>query len=265
MSMVAATIASSAALRPSPSTNMLVDLQLVEREPAQVGEGRPAGAEVVDGEPYAELLERAERVARLHRGRRAARARRPRGTSRSGSTAKSCNARAHEGGEVGPLQLAGARRWSTTDSRSPRSRRRRASAAASHALLEHPLADGHDDAGLLRDAQEVAGHDQAPHRVVPAQQRLDRDPAAGGELELRAGTAPAARRCCSARRRARSVSRRDTAWVCMASSNSSWRAPPRRLARYIAASASCSRVDGAFDGAAGDGDADARRHRDLGA
>ena len=38
MSMVAATIASSAALLPEPGHECLVDLQLVEREAAEVGE-----------------------------------------------------------------------------------------------------------------------------------------------------------------------------------------------------------------------------------
>ena len=40
-----------------------VDLQLVEREPAEVGERRSTGAEVVDGEVHAEVLEHPQRLA----------------------------------------------------------------------------------------------------------------------------------------------------------------------------------------------------------
>ena len=89
----------------------------------------------------------------------------------------------HEGGEVGPLQLAAR---DVGRDRQPFARGAVGGGRAQQLAraLEHPLADGDDDAGLLRDAQEVAGHDEAPHRVVPAQQRLDRDPAAGGEVEL---------------------------------------------------------------------------------
>ena len=106
MSMVAATIASSAALAPEPLHEHAVDLELVEREPTEVRERRPAGAEVVDGEPHAEpsSARSASAVA-----------------SRSSSSALSDDLEAQRGGvdagvaqrasdelgEVGPLQLAG--------------------------------------------------------------------------------------------------------------------------------------------------------------
>ena len=39
-------------------------------------------------------------------------------------------------------------------------------------LAQHPGAKGQDQAALLGDGDEVAGHDQAPLRVAPAHQGL---------------------------------------------------------------------------------------------
>jgi len=48
-------------LRVDPAQERAVDLQLVDRQAAQIGEARVAGAEVVDGEAHAELADRFER------------------------------------------------------------------------------------------------------------------------------------------------------------------------------------------------------------
>ena len=115
-------------------------------------------------------------------------------------------------------------------------------------------------------AQEVAGQHEAAHRVLPAQQGLDRDALAGGEVELRVGTATrsssrverAAQRALGeeARRRPACASPRRTARG--ARHRVAWRGTSRRRRR-------CSRLDGAVGRPVGDRDADARRHRDLGA
>ncbi len=42
-------------------------------------------------------------------------------------------------------------------------------------LVEHPGADGHDEAGLLGDRDEVAREEQPAFGVLPAQQCLDTD------------------------------------------------------------------------------------------
>ena len=47
-----------------------VDLDLVHRQPAQVGQRRVAGAEVVDRQPYAEVAQPVQRRQRRGRGRR---------------------------------------------------------------------------------------------------------------------------------------------------------------------------------------------------
>ena len=64
MSIVAATMASSAALIPKSGDEARVDLQLVERKLPKVRERRAPGAEVVDGEAHAEILERPQGSAR---------------------------------------------------------------------------------------------------------------------------------------------------------------------------------------------------------
>ena len=48
-------------------------------------------------------------------------------------------------------------------------------------LLQHPLAERHDEAGVLGEGDERVGGEPAPLRVVPAHQRLDAGDAAGLE------------------------------------------------------------------------------------
>ena len=52
-------------------------------------------------------------------------------------------------------------------------------------LVEHPVADRHDEAGLLGDVDELARRHQPAHRVLPAQERLLGHAFAGWEIELR--------------------------------------------------------------------------------
>ncbi len=52
-------------------------------------------------------------------------------------------------------------------------------------LGQHPRADRHDQAGLLREGNDVRRHDDPPGRVVPAQQRLERPEPPGPELHHR--------------------------------------------------------------------------------
>ena len=52
-------------------------------------------------------------------------------------------------------------------------------------LLEHPLADPHDQPGLLGHADELRRQHQPSFGVLPAQQRLDADDLARAERDLR--------------------------------------------------------------------------------
>ena len=52
---------------------------------------------------------------------------------------------------------------------------------AAAGLVEHELADRHDQPGLLGQRDELAGRDEAALRVLPAHERLGGDHVAGGE------------------------------------------------------------------------------------
>ncbi len=51
-------------------------------------------------------------------------------------------------------------------------------------LVHDPLADGHDEPGLLGDANELARRDQTTFGMLPPQQGLDGNPLIGDEVEL---------------------------------------------------------------------------------
>src|SRR5215211_3104732 len=51
--------------------------------------------------------------------------------------------------------------------------------------VQDPAADGHDQAGVLGQGDELARHDQAPVGMVPADQRLHPGQAAAGQLDHR--------------------------------------------------------------------------------
>ena len=148
-----------------PHRERAVDLELVEREAPQVGERRAAGAEVVDREAHAEILESLEvlggdvdlveqralgDVDAEHLGRDAVLAESARDDLR----------------EVGPLQLAGRHVGADGDAVALGV----LVARAQHVLArpcEHPFADRHDHAGLLGNLEEVTGRHQPAHRVLP--------------------------------------------------------------------------------------------------
>ena len=169
-----------------PGHERAVDLHLGHGEPAQVGQRRVAGAEVVDREGQPE--------------RRAAGAAASRRTSSSAISADSVISRTSRLGGQAVARSSSASTWSTSErvaqlagrdvDRDPQVGRPcrpagRASAAAWRQRLgEHPRADLDDEAGLLGDRDEVQRRDQAQARVRPAQQRLDADDLAG----LRAST-----------------------------------------------------------------------------
>ena len=52
-------------------------------------------------------------------------------------------------------------------------------------LLDHPHADGHDEAGLFGDVDELRRHERAALGMLPAQQRLDADDEAALEVDGR--------------------------------------------------------------------------------
>ncbi len=56
------TMAEVCGLVPSVSMKRAVDLDLLDREAGEIGEARIAGAEIVHGDRYAELVEAGERV-----------------------------------------------------------------------------------------------------------------------------------------------------------------------------------------------------------
>ncbi len=49
---------------------------------------------------------------------------------------------------------------------------------------EHPLADRHDQSGLLGQVDELTGRDQAELGMAPTDQCLETDQATGSDLEL---------------------------------------------------------------------------------
>ena len=91
---------------------------------------------------------------------------------------------------------------------------------------------------VLGDRDELVRVEQAAARVLPAHQRLQAGDLAGAQRRRPAGSAAPAPRGRDAWRSSRSISSRRTALARISASNSSQRARPRSLARYIAASAS---------------------------
>ena len=128
-------------------------------------------------------------------------------------------------------------------------------------FFEDPGADGHDEAGLFGQGDELVGADQAPVGVLPAQEGFGADHGAGGQVDHGLVVDDELLRS-SARCRPETVASRRSTLARRASSNSSMRPRPRSLARYIAASESRNRVSGRRL-VVGDGDADAGRHRHL--
>jgi hypothetical protein len=161
----------------------LGQLEGVHGQAAQVGQGRVAGAEVVDGQVDAEGLQAAEAVQHglLVGGEHAlgdlqhqlARVQ-PRGVQGPGHVLE----------QVGLLELA--HRQVDAEERVRLEREPALPVAGGLAGgVQHPAADGHDQAGVLGRGDELARHDQAPLGVVPADLRLQPGQPAAGQLDHR--------------------------------------------------------------------------------
>src|SRR5262245_40295612 len=160
-----------------------VDLQDVDREPVQVGERRVAGAEVVDRDAHAELLEllqrRQHRLAVVHQhalgqlDHEAARV-----------DARDAEGLLHVGADVGLRELdrgdvdADADLAALGQVRLP-------DLHLAAGLRQHPAAERDDLARLLRDRDEFARADHAALGVLPADERLDAEQVARVQLDDR--------------------------------------------------------------------------------
>nr|WP_255600999.1 hypothetical protein [Blastococcus sp. LR1] len=158
-----------------------VDLELVHGQPAQVAHRAVPGAEVVDGQPQAEVVQALEHVHAAcgvgHDG-----ALGDLEAQHAGGDAVLGQQSLHQVGQSGVEQAAGGqvdrhRQRVTGVDPAPRLGQRQA---------ENPLGEPQDDARSLGHRDELRGRDQAVDRVLPAQQRLDAlDPlAVQGELGL---------------------------------------------------------------------------------
>ena len=149
-----------------------VDLDHVDREAAQLAERREAGAEVVDRDPHAEVVQLLELVAGAVAGgalgddrglgdlepeAASAAARSPRARCRTSSLIAACR-------ELLAREVHPGRRTARASSPSRRQR-----AVCSQASREHELAQRHDQAGRLGDRDELVGRHDAAGRRVPAQ------------------------------------------------------------------------------------------------
>ena len=224
-----------------------VDLDRVDREVAEVGERRVAGAEVVEGEADAERLERVERVdgavAALHehalrelerqqRRREARRAeRRPRRRRRDRGAG------------------AGAPRGSRSSSAPVRCGNRschRAACVQASASAQRPI--GTTSPVSSASGMKSSGGDQAELGMLPADQRLEPCRPAGGEIDGRlvlerelaaergpSSDPPSASAACAPHRPSRSRRRRSA--PCPPTWRGTWRhrrcagARPRRARR----------------------------------
>ena len=126
-------------------------------------------------------------------------------------------------------------------------------------LLQHPASDLGDEARPFRERHRSLRADDPVHRVCPAQQCLDAgDPPVGrchDRLVLRAQL-PALQRAAEIAIQRGAMVRE----ALLAESTVAWRAPPFRLAWYIAVSATCSSLLGSLVAAAGERDTHARAH-----
>ena len=148
----------------------LGDLEDVDREPLEIAERRVAGAEVVDREPHAQLLELLESlqhgVGLLHQH-----ALGDLQDHRGGIHARAGERGAQRVGDPGALELA-----SRDVDRDGQRRLRVRLAPGVHlaaGLLQHPAPQLHDEPGLLRQRDEVLGQEVAVGLVLPSHQRLD--------------------------------------------------------------------------------------------
>ena len=132
-------------------------------------------------------------------------------------------------------------------------------------LLEHVAAERPDQAGLLRQRDELRGRDQAAHRVLPAHERLGGADARPSRGRRSAGTRPRSRRARSPWPSSSLRSWRRSIAAAIGGSKNAKRPLPDVLAWYIARSASRISSSGvARPAAVGDADAEVDGHQ-LGA
>ena len=142
-----------------------VDLDLVERETAQIAQRRIAGSEIVHRDPDAEAAKlvqnRQRRLAVLQQHRLGDLQFEP--VRRKAGGLQRC---LHRRYQVGILELHRRKIDGDADVLRP-SRRIHAG------LPQHPLADRHDQAGFFRQRNELDRRDHAAQRMIPAHQGFE--------------------------------------------------------------------------------------------
>ena len=164
-----------------PVHEPLVDLDALDRQAREVRQARVAGAEVVDRDRHAHLLQLHERRDRLFRMRDDhalgdLEIEVPRGRGRCSRSASSTT--------ESQLSCCSCCTDRFTDSRSGMSSAVPLDDLAAR-VAQHARAERLDHAGLLGDRDELVGPDHAALGIAPAQQRLDAARAARLHLDLR--------------------------------------------------------------------------------
>src|SRR5438270_6841774 len=158
-----------------------VDLEEVDGQAAELAEGRAAGAEVVEGEVDPQPLQRPQPAGdRLAVD--AAAALGELDDQRVGGESRARERGPHGAADVAGDELAAADVDADRD-RNSRLHPERGDLRAGGE--EHPGADRQQQVALLELGEEGVGEEQPVARVVPAEQRLDRDRAAALELDDR--------------------------------------------------------------------------------
>ncbi len=154
-----------------PSTNGAASFRRGDRQPPQVRQVRVPGAEVVDRQPYAEGGEPVQRPQRLFRGahHRALGQLQLQQLRRQSAAGQGVDHGVHDrrgvglaGGQVHADHQPGVGKLGVPPLGVPAG------------LAQHPLAQPDDQAGLLGQPDEPVRADQPQLRVLPADQRLDR-------------------------------------------------------------------------------------------
>ena len=156
-----------------------VDLQRVDREALQVAEGGAPGAEIVDRDPHSQRLQRPQRGDVRFRPLHGARL----GDlelEEAGLELRLLQRALHLAREVGVLELAGRE---IDRHPQPGMSRILPRARLGAGRAQDPGAERDDEPGHLGERDEVRGRNQTQLGMAPAQQRLHRSHAAGGDVE----------------------------------------------------------------------------------
>ncbi|RMS60168.1 hypothetical protein ALP65_04561, partial [Pseudomonas aeruginosa] len=148
-----------------------VDLQFARRQALEIEQAGVAGAEVVDGDADAhrrQLLEDHQAGIGIAHGGRFGHLE----DQVAGLQAVAQECVAHRVDQAGMGELQGRKVHRDVPLRMPAVQ---PEAHLPAGFVEHPLADLHDQAGLFRQRQELAGGDQPVLRMLPAQQRFHAD------------------------------------------------------------------------------------------